>query len=502
MKICFLLGLGLLVRLPSLGLFPDRDEGETATLAEQWLDHGRIPYRDYLEQKPPLAIVMNMAAFQLGGRQMFSVRLAALAWQAAALLVFFLLMENLAGPSTAFWSALMLVLAASSTALQGLAAGTETWMLLPMAAAVAVLASPPRPPLPGGTGEGGPPLVPSRWFAAGLYLGLACLAKQSAFPALLFFPFAAPGGVGEKAKAAAWLWLGAALPLAAVAAWFAQMGAFGDLWNCLVSYGFVYAGQGMDGFGTRLYAVLRHLAPGQGALWIMALLGLLGIRRSRQDAFALAALWLLSAAAGAALSGRFYPHYFIPLAPPLAALAGFWLASPLGGFRDPEFSLWGRSCRLALAAFFMAAWVRASLPLWTAVDGPELMRRQYGVESMAQAPAAAAILDQVDPSKGRLWIWGSEAELFFLSHRQPATRFLFHYPFTGESAPWAGGEAEMVSALRDPGVTAVVMAAALDPGNPFQATLVDELSLHFREAARGPGFMVAVRKNPLHAPKK
>jgi len=55
-----------------------------------------------------------------------------------------------------------------------------------------------------------------------------------------------------------------------------------------------------------------------------------------------------------------------------------------------------------------------------------------------------------------------------LSQRRPATRFLFHYPFTGEAPPWPGGEDDILKAMEDPATSAVLVCAQRDRADPFQ----------------------------------
>jgi len=55
----------------------DRDEGEYATLAWAWMQGLGIPYRDFLEQKPPLAPCYAAASFS-GGYSAAAVRFFAL----------------------------------------------------------------------------------------------------------------------------------------------------------------------------------------------------------------------------------------------------------------------------------------------------------------------------------------------------------------------------------------------------------------------------------------
>jgi 4-amino-4-deoxy-L-arabinose transferase-like glycosyltransferase len=481
-----------LVRLPSFKLPLDRDEGEFATLAQQWMTGGGLPYRDFLEQKPPLGIAANALAFRWMGMSASSIRLLALFSQLAALLFFVLLVRKLAGARAAWWAGLLFALASASPRAQGLAANAESWTVLPLMMGLWLL-------------------VGGADWPAGLCLGLAVLAKQSILPLVALLPLglaAEPGRMKRVGK----LWMAIFLPLLVVWSYFWSQGSARDFVYCTVGYDLAYAGQGTTGFFSRLARALHGLAPEQIGLWVMAALGLVapgggrpesvdsGIRLAgcKVGRFAggrrILHVWLLAAVVGVCLSGRFYPHYFLLLAGPLAALGGVWIASVRGGLGDVEFSPGGRILRAAFFLIFIFGWVAASHPLWSASDAEAMSRAQYGYAVPAQSAEAARALKQVDPQGVRLWMWGSEAELYFLSGRRPATRFLFAYPFTGESAAWTGGEREMEAALDDPRTTAMVVAAPLDPANRFQARLAGKVGSLFREAAKGPGFLIGVRR--------
>jgi hypothetical protein len=110
------------------------------------------------------------------------------------------------------------------------------------------------------------------------------------------------------------------------------------------------------------------------------------------------------------------------------------------------------------------------------------------------APAAAARLRELCPPSSNLFIWGDEAELYYLAQRRPATRFLFTYPFTGEAPPWPDGQGEMLAGLMDYNTGAAVMSKPLDPGDPFQKNLLDGLRQQYVPEAGVPGFLLGARK--------
>src|ERR1700677_3188567 len=100
---CGAAAAAVLLRLPSLNLLLDRDEGEYATLAWLWRSGAGLPYRDWLEQKPPLAIAMNALAQAFRGDGVLGLRLLSLAWIVATVLGLFFLVDLMARRGRMGW---------------------------------------------------------------------------------------------------------------------------------------------------------------------------------------------------------------------------------------------------------------------------------------------------------------------------------------------------------------------------------------------------------------
>src|ERR1700738_4160564 len=119
------------VRGPLLNIPFERDEGEYAYIAWR-LGHNELPYRDWVDQKPPAVFWTYRAALALPLDPIRAVHLAALLFSAASSCALFFLAL---GFMNRFWA---LVAAAGFTLLsadpfaQGTAANTEVFMLLPL----------------------------------------------------------------------------------------------------------------------------------------------------------------------------------------------------------------------------------------------------------------------------------------------------------------------------------------------------------------------------------
>lgn len=464
------LAVTALLRVPSLDLPLDRDEGEYASLAWTWSHGLGLPYRDYLEQKPPLSILLNRAAFAIGGESPEALRRLALVWQLlcdAAL--FALLWRQSESHFGAACGALLYAFLSVSARCQGLAANSESWMSLPLILSFFFLL---------------PEAGSRHWLLAGFGLGLAALAKQSVLPAVLLLPFLLEENWSARLHAFLWALLGAlAFPFLALI-YFALQGGGSAFWNCVVAYNFSYAGQGTAPWNN-LFVAVWNLGREDWPLWIALGLGAWMIWKEALEGTRLYWAWFLAVLCGSLLGGRPYPHYFLPLAAPLSALVALILVA------QPR--LWLRGLILSFYALFF---MLGNIFMWTADDGAARSVALYGLDNFAKAPAIAAAIESRTQQGSKLFIWGSEAEIFFLSARQPATRFLFDYPFTGEAPPWPGGGDELLQAMEDPATTAVVLEPGFDYRDPLQRRLGERLEQSFElHADLVPGVMIGFRKS-------
>jgi len=133
--------------------------------------------------------------------------------------------------------------------------------------------------------------------------------------------------------------------------------------------------------------------------------------------------------------------------------------------------------RGAASLLALSGWLYANGALWATPDPARRSYQLYGLEQFASAPAAAARIQQLCPEGKPLFLWGDEAELFYLARRAPASRFLFSYPFTGEAPPWPGGAAELRAALSRPDLGGAVVSKPFDARDPLQMeiqSLIDQ----------------------------
>ena len=135
----------------------------------------------------------------------------------------------------------------------------------------------------------------------------------------------------------------------------------------------------------------------------------------RAERAALGGLLIVSAI-GAASSGRFFPHYYIALLPPLTLLAAPALAQ-----------LWpdtGRTRERRVVRRLGLGWVTAAAALFFLIDCREFARLP------PETQAGLYIRTHSEPDE-RLFVWGRQTQIYLDARRRPASRYITTFPLTG-----------------------------------------------------------------------
>ena len=97
------------VRVPLLGIPFERDEGEYAYIAWR-LGHNELPYRDWVDQKPPAIFWIYRTALALPLDPIRAVHFAALIFSAASAVALFFLARRFVSSLWAFAAAAVFIL--------------------------------------------------------------------------------------------------------------------------------------------------------------------------------------------------------------------------------------------------------------------------------------------------------------------------------------------------------------------------------------------------------
>ena len=414
------------------------DEAIHAAIARTLLDGG-VLYRDAIDQRTPLTYYVMAGVFALAGpNNLWAVHLFTALVVAVTAGLLFLLMRRWAGWAAGLWAAGLYALLSGGLLYQGDANACVTeWFVALFSTAAAAVYWQTRQP---GGGR--------HHAAAGALLALAFLSKQPALldlgaPLLVSVWLATrPGGGWRRILLSSVLPLlgGWLLPVLAVAVYFALHHALRPLIFYTWTYNLTYYGPEISGLeraasGFIPFRMLAEFAP---ALLLPLLLtagtGLHALAQrqptpgeNQRNPIRLYVLaWLLGALVGGASGGRGFDHYFIPLLPPLAlAVAGM-----LGRWTEGLFHPGGSWLRRVAALLFLAV-------LLHELTAHTLTARHRTLADDPSLRAANFIRATTLPTD-TIFVWGYHPDLYLLSDRRPASRFVYASFLTG-LIPWTNG---------------------------------------------------------------
>ena len=227
--------LTLILRLPLLNIPLERDEGEYAYIAWR-LDYGELPYRDWVDQKPPGVFWAYRAALAIPIDPVCAIHLLVLIVSAASACTLFFVAIRFVGRPWALTAACLFALHSADPAVQGPAANTEQFMLFPLLFSIFLFLQ--------ATGE--TKRRATLMVACGALTGIAIAFKQVAAVNWIFliaaFPFFAPAGrrFRDGITFAAWSTAGAAAVWLAISLYFLARQGFGDFIYNVFTHNFEY----------------------------------------------------------------------------------------------------------------------------------------------------------------------------------------------------------------------------------------------------------------------
>jgi 4-amino-4-deoxy-L-arabinose transferase-like glycosyltransferase len=401
----------VLLRLPAL-VHPNAidDEAVYSVVGNAIADGGR-PYIDAVERKPPLLFWTYAAIARLGGEYNWVfLHTFALLWVLATMAGLYVIGRRLFNPATGLFAAFLYGLFGQWAAFINLAFNGEVAMNLAIVWAWAVGLSPGR----------------SRWrpelMLSGAFFCAAFLLKQpaavSAIPLGMYL--LSPAHQREQGTSWATSFLQAAL---------LTIGFFGTLGITALVL------QRQQILQEAIYwTLLAHAVP--MVFWRKATLHTLAFIaaclpvvvgsilscRSRSiwkgreaERFALIAL-VAASAIGTAAGGRFYPHYYIQLIPPLVLLAAPFFAELFFGRTSP--GTWFLT-RPIVALWLAGMFVGFSISQWVG-----------GISRRPLSEAGPYVRNHSDPND-RIFVWGQDADIYLEAQRRPACRYVVTFPLTG-----------------------------------------------------------------------
>jgi len=275
-------------------------------------------------------------------------------------------------------------------------------------------------------------VLEKRWagfFISGLLSFCAVLTKpiaitETAF--LVLFVILANGGrVVTRLRSLAILVAGFVIGLGAFFVYLWHTGILRLWWEQAILYGFRYVNR----IGGGIFLVKSLRASAGFALIFAWLLILIWVsRRNRGEnvqAYVFTFCWLVSAFAGVAIGRRYYANYFIQLMPPLSLLGAIGLVQLWRTRHQPSARYIRRICLATFMISFM--WFHSrTLANWCSLAYPQV--HQLKVWDMWDTDQrniqVAEHLSRHTSSQEAFFIWGSNAQLYFLAKRPMATKWM------------------------------------------------------------------------------
>jgi hypothetical protein len=414
------------VRVPLLPIPLERDEGEYAYIAWR-LGHNELPYRDWVDQKPPAVFYVYRIALSLPFDPVRSIHIVALLFSAASVCALFFLGLRFLGRFWAWLGAALFALLSSDPLMQGTAANTEIFMLCPLIVSQIAFI----------TGAEKSRGATRFMVLAGALTGIACLFKQVAnvnwFLLVALYPFFADAQKRSRASVlfVVWSTTGVLAVLGFVLLYFWIRGGLHEFVVNVFTHNLEYIG--VVGAWARIeycWGTLAILARTQMIVWAFAAVGLVALLRSTRARWSIFLVaWLFTSAIGVSASGYFFPHYFQQLLPPLAltAAAGAEWFSALNFLKI--FPLWARRSALSLTLAVLP--IITLWPFLFVYTPTEAVRKIYPGNFFAEMPEFGQRIETVTPPETPVFIFGAEPELLFYARRPSATRYIFLFPLYG-----------------------------------------------------------------------
>ena len=433
------------------------DEGFLATQARMLADGG-VLYDTVVDRKPPLLPWLYEACFTVfGSLSLWPLRtLAIVAHLVTAILLASIARGRWGDRAGAAAGALYLLLSIGLSPEDTQAATFEVFMLPAMVAAFRYAER-------------------RRWLAAGIAVALCSLTKQTGGAVMLpvlwmLFQDCRQRGV-RWAPALFKIWFGFALPIALVAIiltkpkgflfWVVtgsgDYASFGGAWMQM-------AGRALGNSAIMLGAGLGFVLPLGRRIWLKYRNRQLPAAAEERGSTADLWVWLLSSVVAVSVGFHFFGHYYLQLMPPLVLLGVGAVAT--SAIRWKPVMVYSTVAATAFWALAMA---------W---PGERLTRN---------TEVASAVAAQSTP-KDKVLVWGMHPELYWLSDRMPATRYLtagFLTNFSGgkDGSENVGEDYSVTNAwqtfdkeLSDNGLPEVVVDdSGPSPYQPFRVPRIENL---------------------------
>ncbi len=450
-RILFIIVVAAVLRAPYASVpFFNVDEALIATIADILLDGG-VLYRDVWEHQTPLAYCIYSVVFILFGKHnMTAIHLFGIGWIILTALMIYKVADEFFGNKIkpGFLAALFYVIFISTyESWDVLAINTEILLVLPITAAIFFLLR----------GEH----TAKSWcfILSGMLCGLGAMTKQTGgvvLPTMVAYLMLAQllqrgkARWGETIKRCFLVACGFSLVIGVFIMYFWMHNALRDFFYLTVKHPMHYsASMDVGYFKYRFKVRTLDIVIPNLLLWGTACLttGYIVIRGlkkctsrglsqewgSQDRAELLLLLWFCAALIGLSMSGRFFGHYYIQAFPALSLLAAYGIMLLSGKVLNR--GLYAFPVKLVIWTVVL---VGILIPVFTYqkknitrfIINRESPQLQYDQFELSFRPVADYIRNNTTLDD-YIFVWGFCPQLYVLSERKPASRFVFCNFLTG-----------------------------------------------------------------------
>ncbi|MCK5172162.1 MAG: glycosyltransferase family 39 protein [Planctomycetes bacterium] len=409
-------------RIHLLNVPLERDEGAYAYIGQLLLE-GHPPYVESYDFKMPGLYGAYAIILMIFGQTAKGIHLGLLLINSTTIVLLFMLGRKLFGNLCGISSAAAFAILSLITPVQGFIANAEHFVLLPAVAGILVLL---------------------RWkesdrlptiFLGGVLLGLSVIMKQQGAFFILFgglyvlFSQLQRRSLKWPRRLVQWSLFaaGALMPFVVICLLYWVGGHFDKFWFWVFVYPMEYAASrpsvgSLPVFVSRLSRIIEVSA----LLWVLAGFGLISIlwdRKIRPNAL-FVGIFLLLSLVSVCLGGSFFPHYFILMLPAVALLVGTGACSisHLLGRISPAFFATLVPFFLVIIGVSHCLYIQGEVLYKTSME--KVSRKVYRMNPFPESLAVSEYIKAHTSENDRIFIFGSEPQMFFYSHRKSATKYI------------------------------------------------------------------------------
>ncbi|NQT06572.1 MAG: glycosyltransferase family 39 protein [Candidatus Omnitrophica bacterium] len=402
------------VNLIDVPLF--RDEGLFGYAGQVILDGG-IPYRDVLDIKPPVVYYINAFALLFVPPTPAGIHIFLHIYNFFTLIALFFIARLLSKSDIAgFLTALIYSVFSTEPSMLGFAASTEMYILLPITLSLlfAIL------------------FIEKEKFhillLSGVFAALAFWTKLTGLIIIFFIPIYCLQNSREKLKTALVWSSGFIFTTICIMGYFSLKGLF----NEYIYWCFIHKYQyskfiNIEETAREASYILTSIFMGNPFIIIAAASGAVMsvLRNSKARALLLGFLFFSFLAT---LPGYAYKQYFAQTAPAIALAGGIGLFSLINRMKNNRLKIITLLCCLLMITIPP---IYAYQGYYINFSPDEISRTFFAASPFTESVDIARFIKERTDKDDRIFILGSEAQIFLYSERRSATAFAFVYPLMG-----------------------------------------------------------------------